>query len=116
GDAHLRLSSALRHDVDVHLPELAHQLVDRVDVDLGEIHVHAALAQACLQARSGEAGNHRPETYAVADQRERHANRDLTAAVARVSGRHPGPTRVLRIVAGPAPGLGARDAQVLGGR
>src|SRR5207247_9289313 len=54
GDAHLRLTSVPRDDVDVHLPELAHQLVDRVDVDLGEIHVHAALAQTCLQARSGE--------------------------------------------------------------
>ena len=33
GDAHLRLTSAPRNDVDVHLPELAYQLVDRIDVD-----------------------------------------------------------------------------------
>src|SRR5258707_9812553 len=95
GDAHLRLTSAPRDDVDVHLPELAHQLVDRVDVDLGEIHVHAALAQTRLQARSGETGNHGPETHAVADQRDRHANRDLPAVAAHGAGPHPSPTRML---------------------
>src|SRR2546428_9217587 len=101
GDAHLRLASAPRDDVDVHLPELAYQLVDRVDVDLGEIHVDAALAQMCLQARSAEAGNHGSETHAVADQRDRHANRDLAAAAAHVAGPHPSPTRRLPVVAGP---------------
>src|SRR5262245_66194182 len=81
GDAYLCAASA-PGDVDVHLPELAHQLVDRVGVDLGEIDVHAALAQMRLQARPGEPGNHGPEAHTVADQRDRHANRDLTVAAA----------------------------------
>src|SRR5262249_38983381 len=116
GDADLRLVSASRDDVDVHLAELAHQSVDRVCVDPGEIDVHAALAQTCLQVRPGEAGNHGPETHAVADQPDRHANRDLTVAAAHEARPHPGSTRMLPVVAGPVARPGDGDAQVLGGR
>src|SRR5262245_20119579 len=115
GDAYLCAASA-PGDVDVHLPELAHQLVDRVGVDLGEIDVNAALAQVRLQARSGEPGNHGPETRSVADQGHWDANRDVTVAAGPVAGPHPSPTRMLLVIAGPAPGLGDGDAQILGGR